>query len=320
LCRCGTRDATSTTARDGIVDHSLLGRACASLSSPNSNLTLPIGHRVAPLAPTNHPNPPSFPSTPTHWKPRLPARGAKPPSFFRERTIGGEAATLPTDPKNYSSLQLARTQQGMATGAALRARAPRQVARRDHDRHQPLARPSPRYISGRLSPSASTSSLSPPGRSCEEKPRTVGCVWYYYIEERASRKQQQPAMPYTAPRPSPPQHSRIAGCGGAASHGTTSTRRARGSAARRWCRRSRRPWGRSGPWCGASTGRRRTSTSSGAAASWTAATATYDWVESYVVEVPPGNTADETRTFVDTVRCNLQSLARTAEQLADALA
>ncbi|KAF8719496.1 hypothetical protein HU200_024220 [Digitaria exilis] len=44
-------------------------------------------------------------------------------------------------------------------------------------------------------------------------------------------------------------------------------------------------------------------------------------VESYVVDVPPGNTADETRTFVDTiVRCNLQSLARTAEQLAAALA
>ena len=44
-------------------------------------------------------------------------------------------------------------------------------------------------------------------------------------------------------------------------------------------------------------------------------------VESYVVDVPPGNTEDETRTFVDTiVRCNLQSLARTAEQLADALA
>ncbi|OEL24927.1 Abscisic acid receptor PYL4 [Dichanthelium oligosanthes] len=44
-------------------------------------------------------------------------------------------------------------------------------------------------------------------------------------------------------------------------------------------------------------------------------------VESYVVDVPPGNTADETRVFVDTiVRCNLQSLARTAEQLAAALA
>lgn len=40
-------------------------------------------------------------------------------------------------------------------------------------------------------------------------------------------------------------------------------------------------------------------------------------VESYVVDVPPGNTADETRVFVDTiVRCNLQSLARTAERLA----
>ncbi|KAM3333452.1 hypothetical protein ACQJBY_028503 [Aegilops geniculata] len=40
-------------------------------------------------------------------------------------------------------------------------------------------------------------------------------------------------------------------------------------------------------------------------------------VESYVVDVPPGNTSDETRMFVDTiVRCNLQSLARTAEQLA----
>ncbi|GJN14692.1 hypothetical protein PR202_gb01547 [Eleusine coracana subsp. coracana] len=43
-------------------------------------------------------------------------------------------------------------------------------------------------------------------------------------------------------------------------------------------------------------------------------------VESYVVDVPHGNTADETRVFVDTiVRCNLQSLARTAEQLAMAL-
>ncbi|KAL6616308.1 hypothetical protein ACP70R_038578 [Stipagrostis hirtigluma subsp. patula] len=39
-------------------------------------------------------------------------------------------------------------------------------------------------------------------------------------------------------------------------------------------------------------------------------------VESYVVDVPPGNTIDETRTFVDTiVRCNLQSLASTVEQL-----
>ncbi|THU51661.1 hypothetical protein C4D60_Mb06t33390 [Musa balbisiana] len=37
-------------------------------------------------------------------------------------------------------------------------------------------------------------------------------------------------------------------------------------------------------------------------------------VESYVVDVPPGNTTEETRVFVDTiVRCNLQSLARTAQ-------
>jgi abscisic acid receptor PYR/PYL family len=44
-------------------------------------------------------------------------------------------------------------------------------------------------------------------------------------------------------------------------------------------------------------------------------------VESYVVDVPPGNTAEETRVFVDTiVRCNLQSLARTADKLALALA
>ncbi|XP_074565522.1 abscisic acid receptor PYL4-like [Curcuma longa] len=35
-------------------------------------------------------------------------------------------------------------------------------------------------------------------------------------------------------------------------------------------------------------------------------------VESYVVDVPPGNTAEETRVFVDTIiKCNLQSLART---------
>jgi abscisic acid receptor PYR/PYL family len=39
-------------------------------------------------------------------------------------------------------------------------------------------------------------------------------------------------------------------------------------------------------------------------------------IESYVVDVPAGNTIEETRTFVDTiVRCNLQSLARMVEQL-----
>ncbi|XP_027352502.1 abscisic acid receptor PYL4 [Abrus precatorius] len=40
-------------------------------------------------------------------------------------------------------------------------------------------------------------------------------------------------------------------------------------------------------------------------------------VESYVVDVPPGNTTDDTRVFVDTIlRCNLQSLAKFAENLA----
>ncbi|KAJ4793136.1 Abscisic acid receptor PYR1 [Rhynchospora pubera] len=40
-------------------------------------------------------------------------------------------------------------------------------------------------------------------------------------------------------------------------------------------------------------------------------------VESYVVDVPPGNTKEDTRIFVDTiVKCNLQSLAKTAERLA----
>ncbi|KAK3128109.1 hypothetical protein QOZ80_7AG0582720 [Eleusine coracana subsp. coracana] len=40
-------------------------------------------------------------------------------------------------------------------------------------------------------------------------------------------------------------------------------------------------------------------------------------VESYVVDVPPGNTPEDTRVFVDTiVKCNLQSLARTAHKLA----
>ncbi|GJN31193.1 hypothetical protein PR202_gb19558 [Eleusine coracana subsp. coracana] len=39
-------------------------------------------------------------------------------------------------------------------------------------------------------------------------------------------------------------------------------------------------------------------------------------VESYVVDVPPGNTPEDTRVFVDTiVKCNLQSLAKTAEKL-----
>ncbi|XP_019161230.1 PREDICTED: abscisic acid receptor PYL4-like [Ipomoea nil] len=37
-------------------------------------------------------------------------------------------------------------------------------------------------------------------------------------------------------------------------------------------------------------------------------------VESYVVDVPPGNTRDETCVFVDTiVKCNLQSLAQIAQ-------
>ena len=40
-------------------------------------------------------------------------------------------------------------------------------------------------------------------------------------------------------------------------------------------------------------------------------------VESYVVDIPAGNTRDDTRVFVDTiVRLNLRSLARTAENLA----
>ncbi|KAL5550743.1 hypothetical protein UlMin_000919 [Ulmus minor] len=40
-------------------------------------------------------------------------------------------------------------------------------------------------------------------------------------------------------------------------------------------------------------------------------------VESYVVDVPPGNTEEDTCTFVDTiVRCNLQSLAQIAENQA----
>ncbi|XP_041023841.1 abscisic acid receptor PYL4 [Juglans microcarpa x Juglans regia] len=40
-------------------------------------------------------------------------------------------------------------------------------------------------------------------------------------------------------------------------------------------------------------------------------------IESYVVDVPPGNTMEDTCVFVDTiVRCNLQSLAQIAENLA----
>ncbi|KAM0868169.1 hypothetical protein ACQ4PT_041482 [Festuca glaucescens] len=42
-------------------------------------------------------------------------------------------------------------------------------------------------------------------------------------------------------------------------------------------------------------------------------------VESYVVDVPAGNTIEDTRVFIDTiVKCNLQSLAKTAEKLAAA--
>lgn len=44
-------------------------------------------------------------------------------------------------------------------------------------------------------------------------------------------------------------------------------------------------------------------------------------VESYVVDVPPGNSREDTRVFVDTiVKCNLKSLAFTAEKLASAAA
>jgi abscisic acid receptor (PYR/PYL family) len=40
-------------------------------------------------------------------------------------------------------------------------------------------------------------------------------------------------------------------------------------------------------------------------------------IESYVVDVPPGNTREDTSVFVDTiVRCNLQSLAQIAENSA----
>jgi abscisic acid receptor (PYR/PYL family) len=40
-------------------------------------------------------------------------------------------------------------------------------------------------------------------------------------------------------------------------------------------------------------------------------------VESYVVDVPPGNTKEDTCVFVGTiVRCNLQSLAQIAENIA----
>ncbi|EFJ08309.1 hypothetical protein SELMODRAFT_231224 [Selaginella moellendorffii] len=39
-------------------------------------------------------------------------------------------------------------------------------------------------------------------------------------------------------------------------------------------------------------------------------------MESYVVEIPDGNTREDTLTFTNTVvRCNLQSLARTCERL-----
>ncbi|WOK91500.1 hypothetical protein Cni_G00191 [Canna indica] len=42
-------------------------------------------------------------------------------------------------------------------------------------------------------------------------------------------------------------------------------------------------------------------------------------VESYVVDVPPGNTAEETCIFVDTiVRCNLKTLANISEEMAGA--
>lgn len=39
-------------------------------------------------------------------------------------------------------------------------------------------------------------------------------------------------------------------------------------------------------------------------------------VESYVVDIPPGNTKEETCVFVDTiVKCNLQSLTQIANKL-----
>lgn len=39
-------------------------------------------------------------------------------------------------------------------------------------------------------------------------------------------------------------------------------------------------------------------------------------VESYVVDIPPGNTREETRVFVDTILiCNLKSLTKIAHNL-----
>lgn len=39
-------------------------------------------------------------------------------------------------------------------------------------------------------------------------------------------------------------------------------------------------------------------------------------VESYVVDIPPGNTKEETCVFVDTiVKCNLHSLTQIADKL-----
>lgn len=39
-------------------------------------------------------------------------------------------------------------------------------------------------------------------------------------------------------------------------------------------------------------------------------------VESYVVDIPPGNTKEETCVFVDTiVKCNLQSLTQISNKL-----
>ncbi|XP_026389969.1 abscisic acid receptor PYL8-like [Papaver somniferum] len=40
-------------------------------------------------------------------------------------------------------------------------------------------------------------------------------------------------------------------------------------------------------------------------------------IQSYVVDIPDGNTAEDTRTFVDTImRCNLKSLASISEKMA----
>ena len=89
---------------------------------PNSNLTLPIGHRVAPLAPTNHPNPARLPPH-AHPLEGQSSPGSQTAIFLPRKLSAAKATTLQTDPKELVPATCdATVRNGNWCRAAVRAR------------------------------------------------------------------------------------------------------------------------------------------------------------------------------------------------------